>query len=220
MSEYPLRLDHLMWGASSLERGIEVAEQLFKVKAAPGGSHQGLGTRNALLSLGDEIYLEIIAPDPEQQVSSTFVSNLRSLPEPGLVTFAVGSGSLATAAARAQQAGLDVLGPQQTQRRTLAGDLLNWELLYFTGHEHGGLMPFAIDWLDTPSPARSAPPAGRFRSMQIHAPDAEQLAARFAQLQIDVDVAVAEQAAISATIATADGNITLHSSPQSLALRG
>jgi hypothetical protein len=220
MSEQPLRLDHLMWGASSLEQGIEIAEDLFKVQAAPGGSHAGLGTCNALLSLGESVYLEIIAPDPEQQVHSTFVSNLTALSEPALVTFAVGSNALPAAAQRARLAGLDVSGPQATQRRTPAGDLLAWELLYFIGHDHGGLMPFVIDWLNTPSPALSAPPAGRFMSMQVHSPHAEQLAAQYSQLQIDVEVVFAEHAAITATIDSVGGSVTLSSSQQSLALRG
>jgi hypothetical protein len=80
-------------------------------------------------------------------------------------------------------------------------------------------MPFAIDWLNTPSPARSAPSAGRFVSMQVASPDAAQLAAQFAELQIDVEVLPAKQAAISATIETAHGSVSLHSNQQSLALR-
>lgn len=220
MSDNPLQLDHLMWGAASLEQGMELAEQLFNVRAAPGGSHAGLGTCNALLSLGEDVYLEIIAPDPEQQVASTFVENLRALPQPGLVTFAVGSGALGSAALRAEQAGLDVIGPQATQRRTPAGEMLVWELLYFTGHGHGGLMPFAIDWLTTPSPALSAPAAGAFVSMEVHSPNAEQLAGEFAQLQIEVPVVASEQPGITATIAAPGGNVSLSSNEQSLALRG
>lgn len=220
MADYPMRLDHLMWGAASLEEGIAVANELFGVRAAVGGSHAGLGTCNALLSLGDEIYLEIIAPDPEQQVDSTFVTNLKALAAPGLVTFAVGSGALSATAALAQQSGLTVIGPQATQRRTPAGDMLAWELLYFTGHDFAGLMPFAIDWLETPSPALSAPSAGQLVSIQVHSPDAETLAARYAALQIDVAVVAAEHPGITATIAGAGGSVTLSSSSDSLALRG
>jgi len=219
MADKSLRLDHLMWGAASLEQGIEVAEQLFGVCAAPGGAHAGLGTCNALLSLGEAIYLEIIAPDPEQQVESVFVTRLMSLPQPGLVTFAVGGNALDTAQQRAHQAGLETVGPQATQRRTPTGDLLAWELLYFTGHDYGGLMPFAIDWLNTPSPALSAPAAGRFESIQVRSPHAAELAELFSQLQLEVEVVAAGEPGITATVDSAAGSVVLSSTAQSLALR-
>ena len=53
---------HLVVGVRSLPEGIAEFEQLTGIKAAVGGKHPGRGTENALVSLGEGRYLEIIAP--------------------------------------------------------------------------------------------------------------------------------------------------------------
>jgi hypothetical protein len=61
----PARLDHLVLAATTLADGIEFVAELTGVTPHPGGRHVAMGTHNALLRLGDGVYLEIIAIDPD-----------------------------------------------------------------------------------------------------------------------------------------------------------
>jgi len=58
-------LDHLVVGAATLAQGIEYIERITGVSPRPGGKHVAMGTHNALLRLGDRVFLEVLAIDPE-----------------------------------------------------------------------------------------------------------------------------------------------------------
>ena len=208
-------LDHLMWGAPSLDEGIEEAVRLFGVAPASGGVHPGLGTRNALLSLGGRVYLEVIAPDPAQELAGTFGGQLASLEACGLITWAAGSDDLEGLAGRAAGLELAARGPVATERRTPDGTLLRWELLFLGGHRYPGLVPFFIDWLGTPHPATTNPAGGEFRNLEIRTPDAAGLNELFTGLGMDMRATPGESVEIAAVIDTPAGEVRLTKAPGS-----
>ncbi|MDQ1830264.1 VOC family protein [Massilia scottii] len=59
------QLDHITVTASTLDQGAAWIREVLGVAAAPGGKHPAMGTHNLLLRLGDALFLEIIAIDPD-----------------------------------------------------------------------------------------------------------------------------------------------------------
>ncbi len=211
-------IDHLMWGAPSLEAGMAEAARLFGVAPAPGGVHPGLGTCNALLSLGESVYLEVIAPDPAQDLSGNLGGRLARLTAPSLITWAAAAPGLASVAERAVARELTARGPVPTERSAPDGSLLVWELLFLGGHAHGSLVPFFIDWLETPHPATTNPTGGRFQQLEITAPDAAGLNDIFAGLGMEQRAEPGETSALAAVIETSSGVIRLETTPEAAAL--
>jgi hypothetical protein len=64
MQEPLCRPDHLVFAATTLAQGIDWIADLTGAVPQPGGKHVAMGTHNALLRLGERVYLEIIAIDP------------------------------------------------------------------------------------------------------------------------------------------------------------
>ena len=60
-----MRLDHLAIACRDLWAGCDWAQAALGVPFGPGGRHARFGTHNRLLGLGPDLYLEVIAPDPD-----------------------------------------------------------------------------------------------------------------------------------------------------------
>lgn len=67
----PIVLDHLAIFAPSLNWGVEWVRDCLGVVPSPGGKHPQMGTHNRLLRLGDDMFLEIIARDPDAERPTT-----------------------------------------------------------------------------------------------------------------------------------------------------
>ncbi len=152
----PKLLDHILVGSPDLDAGIKFVEERTGVRAAFGGVHPGAGTQNALLSLGTNRYLEIIAPDPKQPPSAD-ARDLRKLEEPVLVGWAQHPGDIEAFAQRLKGEGVEVIGPKPGSRKRPDGRVLNWKTLALKD-DAGGLFPFFIEWgAGTMHPSIDAP---------------------------------------------------------------
>jgi hypothetical protein len=210
--EVPTLLDHILLGSPDLQAGITFVEQHTGVRAAFGGVHPGRGTQNALLSLGERRYLEIIAPDPAQpSVKNPLASNLYSLKEPCLVGWAAHPGNITAFAEKLRAAGIQFEGPTPGSRKRPDGQLLKWQTLMLAATE-SGLLPFFIEWSqDSVHPSVDAPKGCELFSFVAEIPEPEKFAARLKTLGLDLSVKKGQQTRLCAVISGPKGNLEMYS---------
>ena len=199
-----------------LDQGMEWAADTFGVAAAYGGEHIGMGTRNALMSLGST-YLEIIAPDPAQeQVEGSMGAKFSALSEGGMVTWAA-EGDLHAIVEKLGALDVSTHGPNRTQRKTQSGDVLIWDLLFPIGSAHGGRMPFFIDWLECTNPKDTNPKAGDFQTLAISTENAADLSGVLGGIGLDLSVKEGAPG-VSVHIDTSKGEVVLASTAETAAI--
>ncbi len=208
--EVPSMLDHILLACNDLERGIGFVEQRAGVRAVFGGVHPGRGTQNALLSLGERRYLEVIAPDPKQAGVGGHDRFLK-LTEPCLVGWAAHVDDMNQLAARLRKARIVFQGPDPGSRRRPDGRLLRWESLALAD-DLGGLLPFFILWsAESIHPSVDAPKGCSLVRFEAVTPDPEELTRRLELLGIDLPVAKGEKRQLRATFAGPRGRFSVTS---------
>lgn len=203
-------MDHLVFASPDLDEGVRYVEELLGVKTAPGGRHDGLGTRNRLIGLGPDCYMEVVAPDPDQpEPSGPRWFGLDDLPRRRLVSWCVKSADLLDTVERGRAAGID-LGELKTGGRvTPDGSRLAWTFSDPWADRAGGVIPFFIDWGDTSHPARSLGQPCTFQSVRLEHPDADMVRRWCTALALDVQVDTGERPAVIARIDSPNGLVEL-----------
>jgi len=204
------RLDHLVFASPDLGEGMRRIEELLGVRAVPGGRHEGRGTCNALVGLGPGAYLEVVGIDPEQGPPDRprwFA--LDTITEPGLVTWAVTVPDVGAAIARARSAGVDLGPPSVGTRRTAAAGMLRWVFSDPHADRLGGVVPFAIDWGDSPHPSVGLESACSIESITLEHPEPARVEGALSALAVEVAVELGPAARVRALVRGPAGVVKL-----------
>ncbi|HEV7440614.1 MAG TPA: VOC family protein [Methylobacterium sp.] len=181
-----LVLDHIAVVAPSLEAGVAHVRESLGLAMGPGGRHPEMGTHNRLLRLGDDLFLEVIAVDPE------------AAPPPHRRWFGLDESEAVRAdwaAGRrlrsfvARTDGLDALlarhAPElgEAQRVSRGDRVWRFGVRPDGAMPRDGLLPSLIDWGPAGCPAPAMPEAGaRLRRLLVTHPEPGEAAALYARL--------------------------------------
>jgi hypothetical protein len=203
-------IDHLVYACPDLDAAVAEIAGLTGVRAQHGGQHPGLGTHNALLSLGDRTYLEIIAADPAQAgTGQQRPFGLDHLTAPALRGWAAAPRDLDAAVRRARAEGLDYGDIVTRHRRTPGGGELSWRMTTYPRDGALEVIPFLIDWGTQTGPQRhpaeTAPGGLRLAEFRILAPDPQPVIRHLRAAGIDVPVDHADTPALRAVLTGPQG---------------
>lgn len=183
-----LRLDHVLVGVADLEEGSERMGALTGVTPVFGGSHPKLGTHNALLGLGKDLYLELIAVRPKVDHAGQF-EFLRGCSEPIPVGWVVATDDRRRTAARLVDSGFTPGEFLAGGRVRESGERLSWQM-FAVEERLLGTSPFFIEWGDgTLHPSADAPQGCAVAELSLVDPRAERLERLIAALALEVEVA-------------------------------
>jgi hypothetical protein len=202
-------VDHLVYAARDLDRAVDELEHRLGVRAEAGGRHPEEGTWNAVISVGPAMYLEIIAPDPNRPAPPAGRwFGLDGAAADHLVAWAAKSSDLARRVDAARSAGLPLGDVQRGSRRRPDGTLLSWAFTDPRTALGDGLVPFLIDWDESPHPG-DAPGGIELLALRGEHPTPATIAGMLQRLSIDLPVTEGPRPALVATLATPQGPVEL-----------
>jgi len=183
------QLDHITVTAPSLAHGTAFVRRALGVDMQPGGEHPRMGTHNLLLRLGDGLFLEVIAvnPDAPQPTRPRWfaLDTLQAHAEPRLSTWVARTDDIQRASAAAPEA----LGPIEPITR----GTLQWLITIPADGSLplGGGAPALIEWQTPVHPASGLQDAGcSLQRFEVFHPEPDRIGALLAALGLTQAVAV------------------------------
>lgn len=188
-----IQIDHVIVATGDLETGIDRFEELTGVRPIFGGEHPGRGTRNALVALGPQVYLELLAPQ-EGVDAIDDAPGLTELTEFTPWGWAASTTDLDATLALLRGSGYSIGDPMPGSRATPQGGLLEWRT---GGAEEAAAIggPFLIEWsADSPHPATTSPSGCELKAFTVLTPEGEALGDFLRSLELLDAVSAVQQA--------------------------
>jgi len=205
-------LDHLIYVVPDLDAGLSGLATRLGVVPTRGGRHPDYGTRNALVSLGGDTYLEIMGPDPEASgFSGRRPFDLDRLETGKLVTWVAKAGHLEERRARARDRGIDLGEIVPGRRQRPDGSEVTWKTLGLDLFDppESGLVPFLIDWGQSPHPGTTSVGGCRLVAFHGEHPDPARVRKRLDALGVEFEIREGPVPRLRAELDTPRGPVVL-----------
>ena len=203
-------VDHLVYAVPDLEKAIKAIEKKLGVAPVMGGQHRSQGTHNALVHLGKDTYLEIIAADPSNDTfSGQRWMGIDLITEPKITRWAVKSNRLDR-----DRAYLALVDPNLGElkggaRKKPNGKKLIWKATVTLPEPEVEVLPFVIDWKGAEHPTKDLPKVCKLIELRSNHPTPYLIETAVHSLNIDMKMGVADTASITAVIETPNGVVEL-----------
>lgn len=204
------RVDHLIYTVPDLETAMDDIENSLGVRPVIGGRHAAYGTCNALLSLGGQTYLEIMAADRAlNRPERGRLFGLDTLESQRLATWVLREERIEALKADATTRGLELGELQSGSREKPDGTIVSWKISDPYALRFGGVVPFLIAWGDTPHPSESIPNGGELSGLRIQHPDPFAVTDALNALGVSFPVEKTPHIGLVATIRVPSGEVEL-----------
>lgn len=205
------KLDHLVYAVPNLEKAMEDFENMTGITPIFGGYHTTQGTKNALVNLGNQAYLEMLAIDDKNtEISAPRWMGIDFTENPMLTRWALKSKNLKTDAEVVKNYHTAMDKIQGGQRKTDGGQLLKWSMIMPLASPKVELIPFFCDWQHSAvHPTDALPEQAKIVEVILTHPVPNLVIPTLNKLSINLEIAHSKSMSIRAMIETSKGIFTI-----------
>lgn len=141
------QIDHIVYSVPNLEASLKVFEKNLGIIPTIGGKHLSKGTHNALINLGNECYLEILAIDESNTaVSAPRWMGIDYLQGSKITRWSLKSTQIEKDSELLQRYNPDMGNIIEGNRALPSGETLSWKMTEPLSSPEVDLLPFMLDW--------------------------------------------------------------------------
>ena len=205
------QIDHIVYCVHDLAAAVEQFSTEYGITPVIGGQHLHQGTHNALINLGGECYLEILAIDvSNKKVTRNRWMGIDHLGQPKITRWSLRSNNLSKDIKAIEKVKPELGSISVGQRRTPAGRLLKWNMSLPLSSPEVELLPFLLDWSESDiHPTHGLEQNCELIGMELQHLAPESLTECYAELGIGIEVQQAETPVIRATFKGPRGEFVL-----------
>lgn len=204
-------MDHFVYCVPNLETEMDSFEKKTGCRPVFGGYHLTQGTKNALVNLGNQCYLEFLAIDKDNnKIKANRWMGIDLIEKPTMTRWALKSSEL-----ERENEILKAYNPQLAnitggQRKTPKGKMLKWKLTMPLPKPAIELKPFLIDWQNSEAhPTDNLAQECKIVWLEFRTPNPQMLSHIFAQFSFDAKVVKGNSPEIKLLIKSVKGIIEI-----------